>query len=81
MQGLSLKGMAKHPSLIPLFVFVGGGCVGACFYLMRLASRNPDVSWQKKSNTEPWQEYSDKQYKFWMPTMKFTPSPAPKYTE
>ena len=39
------------------------GMAGAGFYLLRLATRNPDVSWNKKKNPEPWQEYSDKQYK------------------
>lgn len=49
--------------LIPLYVCVGIGCAGAVFYLGRLATRNPDVSWNKKSNPEPWEEYRAKQYK------------------
>ncbi|KAH0627708.1 hypothetical protein JD844_003831 [Phrynosoma platyrhinos] len=35
----------KHPSLIPLFIFIGAGGTGAALYIMRLALRNPDV-WQ-----------------------------------
>uniref|UniRef100_A0A8C5IGB0 Cytochrome c oxidase subunit NDUFA4 n=1 Tax=Junco hyemalis TaxID=40217 RepID=A0A8C5IGB0_JUNHY len=34
----------KHPALIPLFVIIGSGGVGASLYLMRLAMFNPDVS-------------------------------------
>ena len=32
-------------------------------YLGRLALKNPDVSWNKKGNQEPWNEYETKQYK------------------
>ena len=43
----------------------------AAFYTLRLATRNPDVSWAKKSNPEPWQEYANKQYKVsWMTTTR-----------
>ena len=31
--------------LIPLFVVVGAGCVGAGYYLMRLATKNPDATY------------------------------------
>lgn len=33
------------------------------YYTLRLAIKNPDVSWAKKSNPEPWNEYANKQYK------------------
>lgn len=49
--------------LIPLYVCTALGCGGALFYLTRLALRSPDVSWNKRTNPEPWQEYRDKQYK------------------
>lgn len=32
-------------------------------YTMRLALTNPDVTWDRKSNPEPWQKYAEKQYK------------------
>ncbi|KAF7389947.1 hypothetical protein HZH68_011804 [Vespula germanica] len=38
---------------------------GATFYTLRLAFRNPDVTWSLKNNPEPWEEYRDKQYKFY----------------
>ncbi|XP_056656567.1 cytochrome c oxidase subunit NDUFA4 isoform X1 [Monodelphis domestica] len=44
----------KHPSLIPLFLFIGAGGGGATLYVMRLALFNPDVSWDRKNNPEPW---------------------------
>ncbi|CAG2108919.1 unnamed protein product [Medioppia subpectinata] len=61
----SAAGLRKNPSLIPLFFFAGLGGVWAGYYLLRLATRNPDVCWNKKGNPEPWQEYDKKQYKFW----------------
>lgn len=35
----------------------------SAYYTLRLAIKNPDVSWAKKSNPEPWNEYANKQYK------------------
>ncbi|NXU92080.1 NDUA4 oxidase, partial [Xiphorhynchus elegans] len=50
--------------LIPLFLIIGSGGVGAGLYLMRLAVFNPDVSWDKKNNPEPWNKMSPSdQYK------------------
>lgn len=37
--------------------------LGAAYYTLRLATRNPDVTWRRGENPEPWQEYSTKQYK------------------
>ncbi|XP_004702744.1 cytochrome c oxidase subunit NDUFA4 [Echinops telfairi] len=55
----------KHPSLIPLFVFIGAGATGAGLYILRLALFNPDVSWDRKNNPEPWNKLGPKdQYKF-----------------
>ncbi|XP_054548367.1 cytochrome c oxidase subunit NDUFA4 isoform X2 [Talpa occidentalis] len=54
----------KHPSLIPLFVFIGAGGTGAALYVMRLALFNPDVSWDRKNNPEPWNKLGpNDQYK------------------
>ncbi|KAK2107097.1 NADH dehydrogenase 1 alpha subcomplex subunit 4 ndufa4, partial [Saguinus oedipus] len=56
----------KHPSLIPLFVFIGAGGGGAALYLLRLALFNPDVCWDKKNNPEPWNKLGPSdQYKFY----------------
>uniref|UniRef100_A0A8C9IGL8 Cytochrome c oxidase subunit NDUFA4 n=1 Tax=Piliocolobus tephrosceles TaxID=591936 RepID=A0A8C9IGL8_9PRIM len=53
----------KHPSLIPLFVFLGTGAAGATLYLLRLALFNPDVCWDR-NNPEPWNKLGpNDQYK------------------
>eukprot|EP00118_Oscarella_pearsei_P024771 m.306765 g.306765 ORF g.306765 m.306765 type:complete len:78 (+) comp41571_c0_seq1:68-301(+) len=46
----------KHKELVPLFVICGAGCVGATYYLLRLATKNPDCSWDRKNNPHPWQK-------------------------
>ncbi|CAG9787528.1 unnamed protein product [Diatraea saccharalis] len=81
MQGLSLQSLKKHKALIPLYVCTALGCGGAVFYLARLALRSPDVSWNKKTNPEPWEEYRNKQYKFYSPNIDPAKegSPAPKF--
>ncbi|KAL7645172.1 UNVERIFIED_CONTAM: hypothetical protein RMT77_003550 [Armadillidium vulgare] len=83
MQGLSLAGMKKHPSLIPLFFCIALGAAGAFGYTMRLAFKNPDVSWNKKSNPEPNEEYANKQYKFYSPVRDYSTykTNAPDYKE
>nr|XP_039326054.1 cytochrome c oxidase subunit NDUFA4-like [Saimiri boliviensis boliviensis] len=56
----------KHPSLIPLFEFIGAGGGGAALYLLCLALFNPDVCWDKKNNPEPWNKLGpNDQYKFY----------------
>jgi len=81
MQGLTLASLKKHPALIPLYGCMVLGIGGAAFYIIRLATRNPDVSWNRKGNPEPWQEYRNKQYKFYSPIRDYSniDSPAPKY--
>lgn len=32
-------------------------------YTLRLATKNPDVTWNRHTNPEPWQEYEKKNYK------------------
>lgn len=49
--------------LIPLYFCTILGMGGAFYYTMRLATRNPDVTWAHHDNPEPWQHYADKQYK------------------
>ncbi|XP_068099388.1 cytochrome c oxidase subunit NDUFA4 [Hyperolius riggenbachi] len=56
----------KHPSLIPLFVFVGIGGAGSLLYALRVAMRSPEVSWDKKNNPNPWTKLDPTyQYKFY----------------
>ncbi|KAF6206360.1 hypothetical protein GE061_017593 [Apolygus lucorum] len=81
MQGMSFSSLKKHTALIPLFVCVGVGCVGCAYYCLRLATRSPEVAWNKKGDQSPWNYYSDKQYKFYSPNIDYSKleSPAPKY--
>ncbi|XP_037090366.1 NADH dehydrogenase [ubiquinone] 1 alpha subcomplex subunit 4-like 2 [Pollicipes pollicipes] len=80
MQGLSATSLKRHPALVPLFGALGFGVALATFYTIRLATRNPDVSWRRTSNPEPWEEYRNYQYKF-MNTANhdYTKNPAPKF--
>ncbi|XP_063230293.1 cytochrome c oxidase subunit NDUFA4 [Bacillus rossius redtenbacheri] len=83
MQGLSLSSLKKHPALIPLYVCVAAGGLGAVFYTIRLAVKSPEVTWNRKTNPEPWQEYANKQHKFYSPVRDYSKveCPAPKYTD
>ena len=56
MPGIAPSTWKKHPSLIPLWVALGGGMLLAGTYLTRLATRNPDTSWDRKNNPHPWQK-------------------------
>lgn len=56
-------GFCFHLQLIPLYACVFLGSIGAVGYLLRLATRNPDVSWNRKGNPNPNEEYRTKQYK------------------
>ncbi|CAG9823827.1 unnamed protein product [Phaedon cochleariae] len=80
MQGMTLKSLTKHKALIPLYFCVGLGCSGAVFYTLRLATRNPDVQWNRHGEI-PNEEFRAKQYKFYSPNVDYSKleSPAPKY--
>ncbi|KAG7492166.1 hypothetical protein MATL_G00012170 [Megalops atlanticus] len=66
------KQLRNHPALIPLFVFIGGGATMSMMYLARLALRNPDVSWDRKNNPEPWNKLAPTdQYKFFTVNMDY----------
>ncbi|XP_071942130.1 cytochrome c oxidase subunit NDUFA4-like [Antedon mediterranea] len=65
MQGLSLKSLRHHYSLVPLFISVGAGAVLAAFYVARLAIKSPDASWDRKNNPHPWTKIkADQNIKF-----------------
>lgn len=42
---------------------MAAGALLAGGYIFRLATRSPDVTWNRKTNPEPWNEYTNKQYK------------------
>lgn len=45
---------------------VGFGTAMATAYIARLALVNPDVTWSRTKNPEPWERYRNKQYKVFM---------------
>ncbi|KAM9090347.1 cytochrome c oxidase subunit NDUFA4-like [Megaptera novaeangliae] len=56
----------RRPSLIPIFIFTGVGGTGAAPYVLRLALFNPDVSWNRKNDPEPWNKLGpNDQYKLY----------------
>nr|XP_056703555.1 cytochrome c oxidase subunit NDUFA4-like [Euleptes europaea] len=70
---LMISQAKKHPSLTPLFLFIGAGGTGAAFVCLVLL--NPDVCWDKKNNPEPWNKLGpDGQYKFVAVSMEPTAS-------
>ncbi|XP_076628552.1 NADH dehydrogenase (ubiquinone) MLRQ subunit [Colletes latitarsis] len=79
MQGLTWSSLKKNPMLLPLYFCIAVGATGSTLYLVRLATRNPDVSWFPKKNPEPWNDYKDKQYKFRTVHYTDAKSPAPEY--
>lgn len=48
--------------LLPLYVCTAVGMAGAVFYTLRLATRNPDVQWNRSGDISN-EEYRVKQYK------------------
>ncbi|KAK4292985.1 hypothetical protein Pmani_016262 [Petrolisthes manimaculis] len=82
MQGLSIASLKRHPALIPLYVFLGAGVAMSALYTFRLATKNPDVSWNRDTNPEPQRAYTNKRYKFMdtRPEGNYE-SPAPNYME
>uniref|UniRef100_UPI00358DF260 NADH dehydrogenase [ubiquinone] 1 alpha subcomplex subunit 4-like 2 n=1 Tax=Myxine glutinosa TaxID=7769 RepID=UPI00358DF260 len=55
----------KHHNLIPMFFFIALGLSSASLYMLRIALRHPDISWNKKGNSEPWNKLPPNyQYKF-----------------
>ncbi|KAJ7638484.1 hypothetical protein FB45DRAFT_1023274 [Roridomyces roridus] len=56
------RGMMRHWFAVeatPIYVLVGGACIGASWYLYRLAT-GPSVVWTK-TNPQPWNSISQSQ--------------------
>ncbi|XP_012681157.1 cytochrome c oxidase subunit NDUFA4L [Clupea harengus] len=73
MLGTVSKQLRSHPALIPLFVFIGGGCVMCAAYLARLGICSPEVSWNRNGNPEPWNKLAPTyQYKFYAVNLDYS---------
>ncbi|QYZ75851.1 putative electron transport chain factor [Namao virus] len=67
------KQIKSHPSLIPIIVVMATGASGAMFYILRLALRNPYITWDRKNNPEPWNNIKhNEQYKFFAVNMDYS---------
>ncbi|XP_050631837.1 cytochrome c oxidase subunit NDUFA4-like [Macaca thibetana thibetana] len=56
----------KYLSMILLFEFIGDGGTRAALYVLHPALFNPDVTWNRKNNPEPWNKLGpNDQYKFY----------------
>jgi len=55
--------LKDHYALIPLAGALGFGMSLSALYTARLATQNPDVSWRRYSNPEPWQHRVDEEGK------------------
>lgn len=79
LKGMTLQSLKGHPSLVPLFVCVGAGVVGAGYYIMRLCTRCPDVSWNKRDEVMPWNKLAPTyQYKFYSPKRDYKAEKFPE---
>jgi len=79
LSGLNWKTIKKNPAILPIYILTGFGLFLAGSYVVRLATRNPEVTWSRSRNPEPWDEYKNKQYKF-VATRDYTEgSPAPEW--
>jgi len=68
MQGLTMKSLAHHKALQPLFIIIGGGMVFVAAYCARLAIKTTDVNWSKvKDPADTYGYYDGKQFKFLNP--------------
>ncbi|CAL8073956.1 unnamed protein product [Orchesella dallaii] len=64
LSGLTISSIKKYPAIIPLYVMLAAGVVLAASAVTRTLLKNPEVSFNRKGNPEPWNDYKDKQYKF-----------------
>jgi len=73
----------KLPELAPLFFCTGVGMSMAGLYLLRLATKGPEVTWSRVRNPEPWQVIGpNHQTKFYSPndyTKLDRPAPQEAY--
>ncbi|ODM96164.1 NADH dehydrogenase [ubiquinone] 1 alpha subcomplex subunit 4-like 2 [Orchesella cincta] len=79
LSGLTWSSIKKNPAILPIYGLVGVAMVLAGGYIFRLATKNPEVTWSRARNPEPWNEYKDKQYKFLATRDYSEGSPAPDY--
>lgn len=60
----SWTGMRRNPSVLPVVGCIVLGVAMAAAYTIRLATLNPDVTWNSRKNPTPQNYYEKKNYKF-----------------
>jgi len=80
LSGLSWSSIKKNPAILPIYALMAAGALLAGGYVFRLATKSPEVTWNRRTNPEPWNDYSNKQYKFLASGRDYSEgTPAPKY--
>lgn len=59
--GKQLQMIKRHPDVIPLLVIVPTVTSLAVAFGIRTALKNPDVSWDRHANPEPWNKIKQNQ--------------------
>jgi len=79
-----LPGMRYHYKTHPQYMVLQGvvmcGTLMGAMYGLRVAAKEPEVTWNHHTNLEPWNAYANKQYKF-LPLRRDNSieCPAPKF--
>jgi len=75
--------LKRHPQYILLQGLAALGVVLSAAYALRVAAKEPEVTWRHHTNLEPWNEYANKQYKLLnVAHIDYSRgSPAPKYRD
>jgi len=81
-QGLTVKSLKTHYSLIPLFVIMGAGMAFVGAFIIRLAVYSPDSNWRKAGFDEVTNYYENKRFVFFNPRgVDVEANKIPKYKE
>ncbi|CAG7659376.1 unnamed protein product [Allacma fusca] len=75
-----LPQLRRHPQYLMLHGMLALGTSMATVYGLRVAVKEPEITWNHHTNLEPWNEYANKQYKFLSAGRDYSAGcPAPKY--
>jgi len=59
----SWAGIKRNPTVVPVIGCILVGCTLATSYTIRLATKNPDVTWNPKKKPHPQNDYEHRNYK------------------
>merc|ERR1712227_1088436 len=52
----------SHRVLLPMFIIIGAGCLMCTAQCIRCLIKEPDVSWNRRANPEPWENFRFKRW-------------------